>query len=1095
MKQLNIMIKTQRHSKLNSFLFNALIATLLVAGAWSPVWACSSAPPQPPPIIIEPIPSPIDLPKVRVIVQNYTTFGAAPNENCACGLNVPLTLGTVESVQVFYAGTDVPVPGWEFSPFENDTSNEPYDPGFEPGNFWQNFSSAVSEEIPPNLPIDFVFVVCATNSNNSAQFGLNMEVYLENAEVTVGTAGADPNGVPSEHIEVVPAGEVNQASDEQKKKEYERCLKLCEDEPSPLMRFMWRNHCRGNYEDAKKRCPKKHVKVGQLDNHRFSALYAFPGEPINLIAGVFQHQDIVVDGADPSNGAPPFFHIAPFPDLLPNNTFEDLNWQPLGPGEWDPNGFAHLQLQLGDMFPPDLTTFVLRVDYQDQLYGLLQDYNTLDILPEPPFIFKELLHSPMGQAELSLNEDEHLVVSNIGSSGEDGVAVILNEYQAFKADWAFPGPMALDMSVHVNSYAPTAEAGTFPYVNSTIQSSSDGFQYFVQFNDAILDVVLPYSIRLYHNSRLIREVDETTNHLVTTLSRLPDAMATRAIKHRGMLSYFFDGNPASITLTDGTVHDITELRLVSHIPTEMLGLRGTEILAAGIPQFLITCERALRLRHCVDTALDPAIPIPTDDHPVADHLSDAVIDPVLPMPLMDVRVVPPLMLDPTDTPVCGLDYYVWISQHHDYHLEFEQAAPYYVHYTLQDGSTYSTVYAVDLQPETTCGTGGDRGKEISCGNPDLVIISSKLGFPHNWPDDVDVEEAEDIADAVTAICTAVEANGGNPICVTIQAHGSPGSVEVGCEELDASNVCDLDDLKGKIKNLTFFSCSVGKGESGENFLCEVERKLCADVIGYDGPMWDTPPGEDQKWFTTGDPISWETDTVCAEITILLDVVYDHNTDLMNVLPNPNDFPTVEPFSDYGFAITDVAAEDVVMDDAASNQVGDIAIVDWVLVDVRDAVNPHILLDRKPGLVARNGRIYSPHGKPYLKFPHLGIGIENHPEEVHVVVHHRNHLRAKTPHPVPIENGFLIVNFRMMHPHPNHDGSIDVQPVDPNNPFTLTPGDINHDGVIDASDRSSAWNFRNAVGYLPWDINLDGVVNDADRDLIWHNRNKRSRLDD
>jgi len=50
------------------------------------------------------------------------------------------------------------------------------------------------------------------------------------------------------------------------------------------------------------------------------------------------------------------------------------------------------------------------------------------------------------------------------------------------------------------------------------------------------------------------------------------------------------------------------------------------------------------------------------------------------------------------------------------------------------------------------------------------------------------------------------------------------------------------------------------------------------------------------------------------------------------------------------------------------------------------------------------------------------------------------------------------------------------------------GDINQDGSVDASDRSSVWNDRNKTGYEASDVDGSGVVDALDRSLVWNNRN-------
>lgn len=60
-------------------------------------------------------------------------------------------------------------------------------------------------------------------------------------------------------------------------------------------------------------------------------------------------------------------------------------------------------------------------------------------------------------------------------------------------------------------------------------------------------------------------------------------------------------------------------------------------------------------------------------------------------------------------------------------------------------------------------------------------------------------------------------------------------------------------------------------------------------------------------------------------------------------------------------------------------------------------------------------------------------------------------------------------------------------------YAMIAGDANGSGVVDAADRSAAWNDRNQSGYYSSDLNLSGVVDAADRSKAWNNRNKSTQV--
>ncbi len=56
-------------------------------------------------------------------------------------------------------------------------------------------------------------------------------------------------------------------------------------------------------------------------------------------------------------------------------------------------------------------------------------------------------------------------------------------------------------------------------------------------------------------------------------------------------------------------------------------------------------------------------------------------------------------------------------------------------------------------------------------------------------------------------------------------------------------------------------------------------------------------------------------------------------------------------------------------------------------------------------------------------------------------------------------------------------------------YVMWSGNLDTNLIIDAGDRSEAWNTRNAVGYRIEDTNLDGVVDATERTITWNHRNK------
>lgn len=157
-------------------------------------------------------------------------------------------------------------------------------------------------------------------------------------------------------------------------------------------------------------------------------------------------------------------------------------------------------------------------------------------------------------------------------------------------------------------------------------------------------------------------------------------------------------------------------------------------------------------------------------------------------------------------------------------------------------------------------------------------------------------------------------------------------------------------------------------------------------------------------------------------------------------------------------------------------------VDWILVELRSGSDSTQTVAVLPALVMPDGEVRAADDSP-LSFH--GIAPGNY----YVVLHHRNSLSMMAMMPIYLDHVSTQIDFT--------SASLPIYGTDSrtllNGKMVMTGGDGNSDGIINAADRSGAWNFRNAVGYLPWDINLDGVVNAADRSMLWNNRNKQQQL--
>ncbi|HMC96445.1 MAG TPA: hypothetical protein VKG92_02230, partial [Flavobacteriales bacterium] len=197
-------------------------------------------------------------------------------------------------------------------------------------------------------------------------------------------------------------------------------------------------------------------------------------------------------------------------------------------------------------------------------------------------------------------------------------------------------------------------------------------------------------------------------------------------------------------------------------------------------------------------------------------------------------------------------------------------------------------------------------------------------------------------------------------------------------------------------------------------------------------------------------------------------------------------PLIEPYTGLGYAHVGGGGES--MDPSKLNVTGPDALVDWVVVELRDPANPAIRSATRSALVQRDGDVVDVDGVSPLRFD---LPIASY----HVAIRHRDHLGVMTASPIAFFAGVNTIDFT--NPATLTWGT-DAQ----NNvggTMVLWPGDVNFDGVV---KYMGANNDRDpiliAVGgstptntvsnvYSAADVNMDGVIGYAgannDRDII------------
>ncbi len=222
----------------------------------------------------------------------------------------------------------------------------------------------------------------------------------------------------------------------------------------------------------------------------------------------------------------------------------------------------------------------------------------------------------------------------------------------------------------------------------------------------------------------------------------------------------------------------------------------------------------------------------------------------------------------------------------------------------------------------------------------------------------------------------------------------------------------------------------------------------------------------------------ESDAVSVPLKVILGGAYQSDSGLMReALRGLPDFPLVSPYGG-GEMIAD------------SSVLTTHAIVDWVLVELRDAMTATNVVATRAALLQADGDVVDLDGMSTLVMSGTMAGA------YHVAVHHRNHLGIMTAAPMSLTLTSAPIDLTTQGTAAH--GNFARQLHNVTGVAMMWPGDVNGDGqVIGAgpgNDRSALYlavlaapgnqaNLDNyqVTGYHAADLNLDGIAYGAGPD--------------
>ncbi|MEZ4740124.1 MAG: lysyl oxidase family protein [Flavobacteriales bacterium] len=231
-------------------------------------------------------------------------------------------------------------------------------------------------------------------------------------------------------------------------------------------------------------------------------------------------------------------------------------------------------------------------------------------------------------------------------------------------------------------------------------------------------------------------------------------------------------------------------------------------------------------------------------------------------------------------------------------------------------------------------------------------------------------------------------------------------------------------------------------------------------------------------------------TVSISPKVWLDGAYDPVTGLMrDDLRAASLIPTTEPYSALGFTQAGGGGGEQVNASVFATT-GNDAIVDWVLVELRDVAAPHGILATRSALLQRDGDIVAIDGTSPVQ-------LQLAPGNYHVAIRHRNHFGVMTGTPVGLGSASTVVDLRSSGTSTWGTGAR----KDMSGAMVMWAGNSNADRSLKytggANDRDPILVVIGGViptgtvaGYYLEDTNLSGLVKYTgvanDRDLILQN---------
>jgi hypothetical protein len=196
----------------------------------------------------------------------------------------------------------------------------------------------------------------------------------------------------------------------------------------------------------------------------------------------------------------------------------------------------------------------------------------------------------------------------------------------------------------------------------------------------------------------------------------------------------------------------------------------------------------------------------------------------------------------------------------------------------------------------------------------------------------------------------------------------------------------------------------------------------------------------QKPYRTGEDLSDDSDSsgtstsVKLQLKAMLQGAYQYADGLMHDdIRTSGLLPSSQPYSNLNYSVNDVQLDSSLLDITGEN-----AVVDWMLVELRDDQDPTQILTSKATLIQRDGDFIDPiTGSNTLAFPTIQAG------NYHVAIRHLNHLGVMTETPITLSSDVTLIDFSS----PATQVWGEHARLVSDSVHLLWAGDTNHDGKV------------------------------------------------